>query len=219
MSARRVRTRGRSRRWRQVRLRYDGDEVVLSGAVRARIGEQVLDVVWRRGADRDAAIERFLRHVRLPSVGAERLRAERRRHCGRTTNVVRNDACWCVAGRCRRSEPASFARSSAMHHIRDPRRSGRRASDPLCDQFRISIKRPRIVKRGGGGRARKRARMRSPSASRWTRVALMVGWWAEAPASNTRTVVRPAGAENLMQELLAKPFTDDREVRHLSGRK
>lgn len=65
--------RGRRRR---VRLRRDGTDVLLTGAVRARVGDEVVDAVAALDADRPSAIERFLSQLRLPLADAERVRAE-----------------------------------------------------------------------------------------------------------------------------------------------
>lgn len=63
-------------RRRLVRMRRDGSNVLLTGAVRARIGDGIIDAVAARVADRPSTIERFLAGLRLPPAEAERVRAE-----------------------------------------------------------------------------------------------------------------------------------------------
>jgi hypothetical protein len=61
---------------RRVRLRRDGANVLLSGAVRARIGDAVIDAVAARDADRASVVARFVAHLRLPPAEAERTQFE-----------------------------------------------------------------------------------------------------------------------------------------------
>lgn len=65
--------RGRRRR---IRLRRDGAHVVLTGAVKARIEDAVIDAVAARDGDRASVVRSFVAELRLPPAEAERIRAE-----------------------------------------------------------------------------------------------------------------------------------------------
>lgn len=61
---------------RFVRLRRDGDAVILTGAIRARIGDATLTIAALDGAARVAAIEGIVRDLRLEPERAGRIAAE-----------------------------------------------------------------------------------------------------------------------------------------------
>lgn len=69
----RLRLRSRPRgRARSVRLRRDGDGIVLSGAMRARIGDDVVAIIVARPLARKAAIAAFIRALQLDAEGSAR---------------------------------------------------------------------------------------------------------------------------------------------------
>ena len=72
----RLQTRDARGRRRRVQLRREGSNVLLTGVVRARIGDAIIDAVAARDVDRPSAIERFLTELRLPPVEADQVRAE-----------------------------------------------------------------------------------------------------------------------------------------------
>jgi len=78
---------------RIVRLRRDGDSVILTGALRARIGDPALLLAALDGEARTAAIERIVRDLRLePDLGAGFLAAAKAAPTARATVRILRDA-------------------------------------------------------------------------------------------------------------------------------